>query len=157
MVIRHNLLAMNASRQTGLVNRKQSKNIERLSSGYKINRAADDAAGLSISEKMRKQIRGLEQGIANAEDGISLCQVADGALSEVTDMIQRMSKLAVQAANGTNSETDRRYINDEVEQLKAEMERVFDTTTFNGKKIWDGEPITHRSLRFVIRIWQRKW
>ena len=153
MVIRHNLLAMNASRQTGLVNRKQSKNIERLSSGYKINRAADDAAGLSISEKMRKQIRGLEQGIANAEDGISLCQVADGALSEVTDMIQRTSQLAVQAANGTNSESDREAIQMEVSQIVQEIDRVCETTKFNeiylfkGKKnqapqITDGTPTT---------------
>lgn len=154
MVIRHNLMAMNASRQIGLLYKKQSKNIERLSSGYGINRASDDAAGLAISEKMRKQIRGLEQGIANAEDGISLCQVADGALSEVTDMIQRMSQLAVQAANGTNSEADREAIQMEVSQLVQEIDRVCETTKFNeiylfkGKKnqapqSTDGSPTTN--------------
>lgn len=157
MVITHNMLAMNTDRQLGIVGAEGKKSTEKLSSGYRINRGADDAAGLSISEKMRKQIRGLNRASENIEDGISFVQVADGALSEVHEMLQRVNELAVQAANGTNSETDRQYINDEVEQLKAEMERVFDTTTFNGKKIWDGEPITHRSLRFVIRIWQRKW
>lgn len=139
MVIRHNLLAMNTSRQIGLVYKKQRKNIERLSSGYGINRAADDAAGLAISEKMRKQIRGLEQGIANAEDGISLCQVADGALSEVTDMIQRMSQLAVQAANGTNSEADRKAIQMEVSQLVQEIDRVCETTKFNEIYLFKGK------------------
>lgn len=146
MVVRHNMLAMNTDRQLGIVGAEGKKSTEKLSSGYRINRGADDAAGLSISEKMRKQIRGLNRASENIEDGISFVQVADGALSEVHEMLQRVNELAVQAANGTNSETDRQYINDEVEQLKAEMERVFDTTTFNGKKIWDGEAVMHRSI-----------
>ena len=117
MIISHNILALNASRQLGIVNKNIKKSTETLSSGYRINRAADDAAGLSISEKMRKQIRGLTQGIANAEDGISLCQVADGALNEVTDIIQRISELAVKSANGTNSASDREDIQMEVLQF----------------------------------------
>ena len=141
MVIRHNLLAMNASRQTGLVNRKQSKNIERLSSGYKINRAADDAAGLSISEKMRKQIRGLEQGIANAEDGISMVQVADGAMAEVHEMIDRGLELSIKAANGTLSESDRRVIQDEIDQLKVEIDGIREKTKFNEVYVLKGKRV----------------
>ena len=109
MVVQHNMTAMNANRMLGLTTSKQAKSTERLSSGYRINRAADDAAGLSISEKMRKQIRGLDQASTNAEDGISCVQTAEGALNEVQDMLQRMNELAVQAANGTNSENDRSY------------------------------------------------
>ena len=110
MVIQHNLSAGNTERQMGIVKGNKAKSTQRLSSGYRINCAADDAAGLSISEKMRKQIRGLTQGITNAEDGISLCQVADGAMTEVHDMLQRMNELAVKAANGTNSSGDREAI-----------------------------------------------
>lgn len=131
MIIQHNLLALNANRQLGIITNNLSKSTERLSSGYKINRAADDAAGLSISEKMRKQIRGLTQGVKNAEDGISLCQVADGALVEVTEMLQRMNELSVQAANGILSSSDRSAINTEVSALKIEIDRVSTTTKFN--------------------------
>ena len=114
MVVQHNLTAMNSNRMLGVTTSKQAKSTEKLSSGYKINRAADDAAGLSISEKMRKQIRGLTQASSNAQDGISAVQTAEGALNEVQDMLQRMNELAVKAANGTNSEDDRNYIQDEV-------------------------------------------
>ena len=110
MVVQHNLQAMNSNRMLGVTSKVVANSTEKLSSGYKINRAADDAAGLSISEKMRKQIRGLTQASSNAEDGISSVQTAEGALQEVTDMLQRMNELAVQAANGTNSETDRQYV-----------------------------------------------
>lgn len=147
MVISHNMLAMNADRQLGITGTEVKSSTEKLSSGYRINRAADDAAGLAISEKMRKQIRGLDRAAANIEDGISFVQVADGALSEVHEMLQRINELAVQAANGTNSETDRQYIDDEVQQLKTEMQRVFETTSFNDRKIWDGEA---RPIRTVV-------
>ena len=110
MIIKHNLSAMNAQRQYGIVVDSVDKSIEKLSSGYRINKAADDAAGLSVSEKMRKQIRGLKQGVDNTEDGVSLCQVADGALAEVADMVHRISELAIKSANGTNSDNDRQYI-----------------------------------------------
>jgi flagellin len=123
----------------GITQGTLSSSTEKLSSGYKINRAADDAAGLSISEKMRKQIRGLSQASANAEDGISSVQTAEGALSEVTDMLQRMNELAVQAANGTNSETDRQYIQDEVDQLVTEIDRVAETTKFNETYLLKGD------------------
>ena len=140
-IVAHNLTAMNASRQLNIVTNVKQKTTERLSSGYKINRAADDAAGLSISEKMRAQIRGLNQGRENVEDGISYVQVADGALEEVNGILQRINELAVQAANGTNSESDRRDINEEVKHLKGEMQRIFETTTFNEKKIWPDDSI----------------
>ena len=110
MVISHNLLAMNAQRQFNITGTQKKKSTEKLASGYKINRAADDAAGLAISEKMRRQIRGLDQGARNTQDGISLLQVADGALSEVHDMLHRMSELSIQAANGTNTDSDREAI-----------------------------------------------
>ena len=142
MIINHNILSMNASRQLDLVRKDIYKSTEKLSSGYRVNRAADDAAGLSISEKMRKQIRGLTQGVANAEDGISLCQVADGALNEVTDMIQRISELAVKAANGTNSTSDREDIQMEVSALLDEIDRVGETTKFNEIYIFKGEKST---------------
>jgi flagellin len=117
MVVQHNMQAMNANRMLNVTVTQQSKATEKLSSGYKINRAADDAAGLSISEKMRKQIRGLDQASTNAEDGISAVQTAEGALTEVHSMLQRMNELATQAANGTNSESDRSSIQDEIDQL----------------------------------------
>ncbi len=136
MVITHNLEAMNAQRQFNIVYTQKAKSTEKLSSGYRINRAADDAAGLSISEKMRRQIRGLTRGVQNVQDGISLCQVADGALNEVHSILGRMTELAVEAANGTNSDGDRGYINDEIQQLKQEMKHIFGNTSFNEKYIW---------------------
>ena len=131
MVVQHNIWAMNASRMVGMSNLKKTKSTERLSSGYKINRAADDAAGLAISEKMRKKIRGLEKGMENVEDGISLCQVADGALDEVTDLFQRVRELSIKAYNGTNSKSDREMIQDEIDQCIDEVDRIFETTKFN--------------------------
>jgi flagellin len=138
MVVQHNLSAMNTNRQMGVVSSSLQKSTEKLSSGYKINRAGDDAAGLSISEKMRNQIRGLNKASDNAQDGISLVQTAEGALNEVHSMLQRMSELAVQAANGTNATTDRTALNDEVQQLKTEIQRVGSTTQFNKMNILDG-------------------
>ena len=139
MVVQHNLTAMNSNRMLGLTTASQAKSTEKLSSGYKINRAADDAAGLSISEKMRKQIRGLTQASANAQDGISAVQTAEGALTEVHDMLQRMNELAVKSANGTNSETDRSYIQSEIDQLVTEIDRVSETTKFNETYLLKGD------------------
>ncbi|MBE5876018.1 MAG: flagellar hook protein [Lachnospiraceae bacterium] len=139
MVVQHNLQAMNANRMLGITTDQISGSTEKLSSGYRINRAADDAAGLAISEKMRKQIRGLDQASENAEDGISCVQTAEGALAEVQDMLQRMNELAVQAANGTNSETDRQYIQDEFDQLISEIDRVAETTKFNETYLLKGD------------------
>ena len=130
MVVQHNITAMNSNRMLGLTTNAQAKSTEKLSSGYKINRAADDAAGLSISEKMRRQIRGLTQATANAQDGISCVQTAEGALNEVQDMLQRMNELAVKGENGTLTSTDRSYIQAEVKQLMSEIDRVQSTTTF---------------------------
>lgn len=138
MVVQHNLTAANTNRQLGITTSGLQKSTEKLSSGYKINRAADDAAGLSISEKMRNQIRGLNKASDNAQDGISLVQTAEGALNEVHSMLQRMSELSVQAANGTNDTTDRSSINDEIQQLKIEIQRVGSTTQFNKMNILDG-------------------
>ena len=139
MVVQHNLTAMNSNRMLGLTTASQAKSTEKLSSGYKINRAADDAAGLSISEKMRKQIRGLSQASLNAEDGISAVQTAEGALNEVQDMLQRMNELAVKAANGTNSEDDRSYIQNEIDQLTTEIDRGAETTKFNETYLLKGD------------------
>ena len=139
MVVQHNLTAMNSNRMLGITQGTLSKSTEKLSSGYKVNRAADDAAGLAISEKMRKQIRGLTQASANAEDGISAVQTAEGALTEVHDMLQRMNELAVKAANGTNSENDRAYIQDEISQLTTEIDRVAETTKFNEAYLLKGD------------------
>lgn len=138
MIIAHNLQAANANRQLGIVNKQAAGSTEKLTSGYRVNRAADDAAGLSISEKMRKQIRGLSRASENAQDGISLVQTAEGALNEVHDMLQRMNELAIQSANGTNSETDRGYIQDEVDQLKYEINRISTTVKFNELYLLDG-------------------
>ena len=138
MVVQHNLTAINANRMLGITQGTLSSSTEKLSSGYKINRAADDAAGLSISEKMRKQIRGLTKASSNAEDGISAVQTAEGALQEVTDMLQRMNELAVQASNGTNSTTDRQSIQDEIDQLTTEIDRVAETTKFNETYLLKG-------------------
>ncbi|WP_029322837.1 flagellin N-terminal helical domain-containing protein [Butyrivibrio sp. AE3004] len=143
MVIQHNLTAMNSNRMLGITTSTQGKSSEKLSSGYKINRAADDAAGLSISEKMRKQMRGLDRASTNADDGISSVQTAEGALTEVHDMLQRMNELAVQAANGTNSETDRTSIQDEIKQLTTEIDRVAQTTKFNETYLLKGDTGFH--------------
>ena len=141
MVVQHNMQAANASRVLNVTANQQAKSTEKLSSGYRINRAADDAAGLSISEKMRKQIRGLDRASTNAQDGVSAVQTAEGALAEVHSMLQRMNELAVQAANGTNSSVDIQSINAEVSQLKTEIGRIASTTDFNGKKMLAGSGV----------------
>ena len=141
MVVQHNMQAANASRVLNITANQQAKSTEKLSSGYRINRAADDAAGLSISEKMRKQIRGLDRASTNAQDGVSAVQTAEGALAEVHSMLQRMNELAVQAANGTNSSVDIQSINSEVSQLKTEISRIASTTDFNGKKMLSGSSV----------------
>ena len=138
MVISHNLLAMNAQRQFNITGTQKKKSTEKLASGYKINRAADDAAGLAISEKMRRQIRGLVQGARNTQDGISLLQVADGALSEVHDMLHRVTELSIQAANGTNTTEDREAIQQEIGQIMSEINRISDTTEFNERLLFQG-------------------
>ena len=142
MVVQHNLRAMNSNRMLGITQGTLSKSAEKLSSGYKVNRAADDAAGLAISEKMRKQIRGLSQASLNAEDGISAVQTAEGALTEVHDMLQRMNELSVKAANGTNALSDRQTIQDEVDQLLTEIDRVAETTKFNEMYLLKGDADT---------------
>jgi flagellin len=147
MVVQHNLTAMNSNRMLGLTTASQAKSTEKLSSGYKINRAADDAAGLAISEKMRRQVRGLTQASANAQDGISAVQTAEGALNEVHDMLQRMNELAVKAANGTNQSEDQSYIQSEVDALISEIDRVSQTTTFNEKSLLDGSWSTGVNLQ----------
>ena len=138
MIVQHNITAMNSNRMLGLTTSAQAKSSEKLSSGYKINRAADDAAGLAISEKMRRQIRGLTQASLNAQDGISCVQTAEGALNEVHDMLQRMNELAVKGENGTLTSTDRSYIQMEIQQLMSEIDRVQSTTTFNEQNLLDG-------------------
>jgi len=138
MVVQHNVTAMNANRQLGITTGIQAKSSEKLSSGYKINRAADDAAGLAISEKMRRQVRGLTQASANAQDGISAVQTAEGALNEVHDMLQRMSELATKASNDTLQSTDREYIQQEINALSTEIDRTGSVTEFNNQKLLDG-------------------
>jgi flagellin len=138
MVVQHNLKAMNSNRMLGLTQSSLAKSTEKLSSGYRVNRAADDAAGLAISEKMRRQVRGLTQAVRNAQDGISMAQTAEGAMNEVHDMLQRMNELATQAANGSLQSDDRDYIQKEVDQLVSEIDRVATTTTFNEKALLDG-------------------
>ena len=138
MVVQHNLQAMNASRTLNITAGQAAKSTEKLSSGYRINRAADDAAGLSISERMRRQIRGLDRASTNAQDGVSAVQTAEGALTEVHSMLQRINELAVQGANGTNSTKDWEAINSEVQALKDEISRIGSTTDFNGKKLLKG-------------------
>ena len=135
MVVQHNLTAMNSNRMLGLTTKTQAKSTEKLSSGYKINRAADDAAGLAISEKMRRQVRGLTQASLNAQDGVSLVQTAEGALNEVHDMMQRINELAVKGANGTMTSQDRQFINQEVQALMTEINRVANTTKFNEQAL----------------------
>lgn len=136
--VTHNMLAMNANRQYGIVLGGRQKSTEKLSSGYKINRAADDAAGLQISEKMRSQVRGLNQGSDNVQDGISLVQIADGALAEVNDMLHRMTELSVKSANGTNTTADRQAIQHEITQIISEIDRIHQSTEFNTMKLFDG-------------------
>ncbi len=138
MVINHNLLAMNAQRQLGINRGKKAKAMEKLASGYKINRAADDAAGLAISEKMRRKIRGLTQGVMNAQEGVSVCQVADSALVEISEMLHRISELAVKSANETNTGEDRSYIQQEVSQLIQEIDHIAETTSFNEILLLNG-------------------
>ena len=147
MVVQHNITAMNANRMLGVTTNGQSKSTEKLSSGYRINRAADDAAGLSISEKMRKQIRGLSQASDNAEDGISCVQTAEGALTEVHSMLQRMNELAVKAGNGTMSEDDRQNVQDEIDQLVDEIDRVSETTKFNETYLLKGDDTSNGNTK----------
>lgn len=138
MVVQHNLTAMNANRQLGIITDNQSKTSEQLSSGYRINRAGDDAAGLSISEKMRSQIRGLDKASKNAEDGVSLIQTAEGALNEAHSILQRMNELATQAANDTNTSADRTALQKEMKALTSELNRIASTTQFNTMNLLDG-------------------
>ena len=147
MVVQHNMQAMNANRQLGVTTEGQKKVTEKLSSGYKINRAADDAAGLTISEKMRSQIRGLTQASANAQDGVSCVQTAEGALTEVHSMLQRMNELAVKAANGTNTSADRTAIQSEVSALAKEISRVAQSTQFNTLNLLNGSFSTGKALQ----------
>ena len=146
MVVQHNMTAQNSNRMLGITTSQQAKSSEKLSSGYKINRAADDAAGLSISEKMRRQIRGLSQASSNAQDGVSLVQTAEGALTEVQDMLQRMNELSVKSSNGTLQSVDRNYIQSEVDNLTSEINRVASTTTFNEQNLLNGT-FTKRTLQ----------
>ena len=147
MVVQHNMQAMNANRQLGVTTDSQKKVTEKLSSGYKVNRAADDAAGLTISEKMRSQIRGLTQASANAQDGISCVQTAEGALTEVHSMLQRMNELAVKAANGTNTSADRSAIQSEVSALGKEISRVAQSTQFNTLNLLNGSFSAGKNLQ----------
>ncbi|MCI5620229.1 MAG: flagellin [Lachnospiraceae bacterium] len=138
MVVQHNMQAMNTNRQLGITTSAQAKSTEKLSSGYRINRAADDAAGLSISEKMRSQIRGLNKASSNAQDGVSAIQTAEGALNETHSILQRMNELATQAANDTNTSIDRGAIRSEIDQLVSEIDRIQSTTQFNTMNLLDG-------------------
>ena len=151
MRIQHNIMAMNAYRNYNNNTSALSKNLEKLSSGYKINRAGDDAAGLAISEKMRAQITGLNKAQDNANDGISLVQTAEGALSEVHDMLNRMVELATQSANGTYAEFDREQLQKEVEQLGAEIDRIAASANFNGQKLFDGS-LSVASVALTLQI-----
>lgn len=149
MVVAHNLVAMNANRMYNLTTGKQKKSTEKLSSGYRINRAADDAAGLAISEKMRRQIRGLRQASTNCQDGISLVQTADGAMAEVEEMLHRGTELSVKAANGTLSDEDREYIQSEIDQLKDEINKISDRTTFNELQILKGKVAPPSEVKYT--------
>ena len=146
MVVQHNLTAMNANRQLGITTGQQAKSAEKLSSGYKINRAGDDAAGLTISEKMRSQIKGLKKASTNAQDGISAIQAAEGALNETHSILQRMNELATQAANDTNTTSDRTAIKKELDALESEIDRIATTTQFNTQNLLDGT-FTGKSLQ----------
>lgn len=159
MIIQHNLMAMNANRRFNISSKKQSKVTEKLSSGYKINRSADDAAGLAISEKMRRQIRGLSQASLNAQDGISMVQIADGAMAEIQDMLHRGSELSIKAANGTLSEDDRSYIQMEIKQLKEEIDGISERTTFNEFQVLRGniQPDINPSTNVIIKGSMPAW
>jgi flagellin len=146
MVVQHNMQAMNTNRQLGITTGQQAKSTEKLSSGYRVNRAADDAAGLAISEKMRSTIRGLDRASTNASDGISVVQTAEGALNEVHSILQRMNELATQAANDTNTSTDRSQIQLEIDQLTSEINRISSTTQFNTMNLLDGS-FTSKNLQ----------
>ena len=150
MIINHNMRAMNAQRNMGINNTNAGKSMEKLSSGLRINRAGDDAAGLSISEKMRAQIRGLNQASRNSQDGISMIQTAEGALNEAHSIIQRMRELAVQAANDTNVSVDRASIGDEINQLGAELSRIKDNTEFNEQKLLNGSAGTGGTVQIQV-------
>ena len=149
MVVQHNMAAANANRQLGISTGTLSKSTEKLSSGYRINRAADDAAGLSISEKMRSQVRGLNKASSNAQDGISLIQTAEGALNETHSILQRMNELATQAANDTNTSTDRKAVKAEMDQLYEEINRIQSTTQFNTQNLLDGS-FSGKSLNLQV-------
>ena len=151
MVVQHNLTAMNANRQLGVTTSAQSKSAEKLSSGYRINRAGDDAAGLKISEKMRSQVRGLNRASTNAQDGVSLIQTAEGALNEAHSILQRMNELAVQGANDTNESIDREAINEELDALTTELDRISSTTQFNKQNLLDGSSRT-KNFRLVLTL-----
>ncbi|KOP77744.1 flagellin [Lysinibacillus sp. FJAT-14745] len=151
MRIQHNISALNTHRNLTFNNAQASKNLEKLSSGYKINRAGDDAAGLAISEKMRSQIKGLDMATKNSQDGISLIQTAEGALNETHAILQRMRELSVQSRNGTNEDLDRGFLNDEVTQLKEEIKRIADTTEFNNKKLLNGN-LSGANKTLVLQI-----
>ena len=146
MIVQHNLQAMNSNRQLGVVTNAQAKSTEKLSSGYKVNRAADDAAGLAISEKMRATVRGLKRASTNAQDGISMVQIAEGALAETHSILQRMNELATQAASDANTTVDRDAIKDEIDQLTSEIDRIRSTTQFNTMNLLDGS-FTGKSLQ----------
>lgn len=154
MVVQHNIPAINSHRNLGINNTNLSKNLEKLSSGYRINRAADDAAGLAISEKMRAQITGLNRAVMNARDGSSLIQTAEGALQEVHGMLNRMVELATQSANGTIQADDRQKIEAEVEALKGEIDRISESTNFNGIKLLDGSLSTKASKDITVKGFQ---
>jgi flagellin len=139
MRINQNIAAMNAYRNLSVTQGQQAKSLERLSSGFRINRAADDAAGLAISEKLRSQVKGLDQAVSNAQNGVSLIQTAEGALNETHAILQRMRELSVQSANDTNTDDDRALIQKEVTQLTTELTRISDTTEFNGQKLLNGD------------------
>lgn len=149
MIVQHNLAAMNTNRQLGITEGAQSKSTEKLSSGYRINRAGDDAAGLTISEKMRSQIRGLNQASTNAQDGISLIQTAEGALNETHSILQRMNELAVKASNDTNQSIDRTAIQKEIDALGSELDRIASTTQFNKQNLLDGS-LSTKALQLQV-------
>lgn len=151
MVIMHNMASMNAQRQYNIVTGRKSKASEKLASGYRINRAADDAAGLSISEKLRWQARGLHQASDNSKTGVSVCQIADGALAEVSDMLHRMTELSIQSANDTNTESDRQHIQAEINQLIMQIDDISDKTSFNTMKIFTGDGNANDPLNLWIQ------
>ena len=152
MVVQHNLTAMNSNRMLGITTGQQAKSAEKLSSGYKINRAGDDAAGLSISEKMRSQIRGLNKASKNAQDGVSLIQTAEGALNEAHSILQRMNELATQAANDTNTSADREALQKEITALTSEIDRIASTTQFNTKNLLNGS-FDNQNLQVGALFW----